>query len=404
MSLPSPPRRLRRSAVIALVLVALVSSGERAWGRSRDQPPPPSAPAPAPPGEPPPGERPAGEFGEELVVSEVVLDVLALDRKGDVVPGLGAEDFVVRQDGEPVEITSVTFYTTRYEDLEQAGSQPPREGAEAAPDQVPAARYLIFFFHDQTGFVDDPGALTRSRLDAARYARQWVREEMRGSDWLAVLRYDYDLSVHADFTQDQEALDGAIEEAILGKEPAAMRPSDRRRSVAAGGPSLLQELPDSFRMSRATERPYDAIRLVAEASGHIIGRKNLLLFSLGFGQTGSMFRSPDPRYYPAMEEALNANNVAVYPIDLAGGSVDTPQTSFLSQLADDTGGELFKSFHSFLTPLRRVSGQTTGYYLLTFLAEHPAGESGYQEVEVDAKPRGVRVRARRGYRYGGEPR
>jgi hypothetical protein len=101
-----------------------------------------------------------------------------------------------------------------------------------------------------------------------------------------------------------------------------------------------------------------------------------------------------------MEEALNANNVAVYPIDLAGGSVDTPQTSFLSQLADDTGGELFKSFHSFLTPLLRVSGQTTGYYLLTFLAEHPAGESGYRKVEVDAKPRGVRVRARRGYRYG----
>ncbi|HLE84477.1 MAG TPA: VWA domain-containing protein [Thermoanaerobaculia bacterium] len=400
MSLPSPPRRFRRSAVLVLVLVALVPSGERAWGRSQDPPPPPAQPAPAPPGEPPSEERPAGEFGEELVVSEVVLDVLALDRKGDVVPGLGAEDFVVQQDGEPVEITSVTFYTTRYEDLGQAGTQPPREGAEAAPEQVPAARYLIYFFHDQTGTVDNPGALTRSRLEAARYARQWVREEMRGSDWLAVLRYDYDLSVHADFTQDQEALDGAIEEAILGKEPAAMRPSDRRRSVAAGGPSLLQELPNSFRMTRATERPYDAIRLVAEASGHIIGRKNLILFSLGFGQTGSMFRSPDPRYYPAMEEALNANNVAVYPIDLAGGSVDTPQTSFLSQLADDTGGELFKSFHSFLVPLRRVSGQTTGYYLLTFLTEHPAGESGYRKVEVDAKPRGVRVRARRGYRYG----
>jgi hypothetical protein len=53
-----------------------------------------------------------------------------------------------------------------------------------------------------------------------------------------------------------------------------------------------------------------------------------------------------------------------------------------------------------LTPLLRVSGQTTGYYLLTFLAEHPAGESGYRKIEVDAKPRGVRVRARRGYRYG----
>ena len=395
---PRPPR-LRRPVYLAAVLVLLL--GSVAPARTAPQPPPeaPQSPA-AQPAPQPPGEPQAGEFGEELVVTEVFLDVLALDRKGDVVPGLTAEDFVVREDGEPVEITSATFYTTRYEDLPQAGSQPPREGAAAAPAQVPAARYLILFFHDQTGSVETPGALTRVRLEAARYARQWIRQEMQPSDWIAVLRYDYDLTVHADFTQDQAALDAAVEEAVLGKEPELMRPSERRRSVQAGGPSLLRELPNSFGMGRATERPYDAIRAVAEASGHIIGRKNLILFSLGFGQAGSAFGSPDPRYYPEMEEALNANNVAVYPVDLAGGSVDTPQTAFLSRLADDTGGELFKTFHSFLTPLRLVSEQTTGYYLLTVRSEHPAGESGYQEIEVEAKPPGVRVRTRRGYRYG----
>jgi VWFA-related protein len=400
---PRPPRARALAALLALPLLALAAAGGLA-GAQQAPPAAPEAPAPpvppAPP--PPPGEPPAGEFGEELVVTEVFLDVLALDRRGEVVPGLGAEDFVVRQDGRAVEITSATFYTTRYEDLERSGTQPPREGAAAAPEQVPAARYLIFFFHDQTLAVEDQGELTRSRLEAARYARQWVRQEMRPADWIAVLRYDHDLTVHADFTQDQAPLDAAIEEAVVGREPEAMRPSVRGRRAQSGGPSLFRELPDSFRMNRATELPYDAIRLVAEAAGSIIGRKNLLLFSLGFGQSGSAFRSPDPRYYPEMEEALNANNVAVYPIDLAGGSVDSPQTAFLSRLADDTGGELFKTFHSFLTPLRKVSEQTTGYYLLTFRAEHPAGEAGYQRIEVDAKPPGVRVRSRRGYRYGPE--
>lgn len=396
---PPAPRAPRLAALLALPLLALAAAGELAGAR---QTPPPAAPE-APPAQPPPGEPPAGEFGEELVVTEVFLDVLALDRKGEVVPGLGPEDFVIRRDGRPVEITSATFYTTRYQDLERSGAQPPREGAAAAPQQVPAARYLIFFFHDQTGAVERPGELTRSRLEAARYARQWVREEMQPADWIAVLRFDYDLTVHADFTQDQAALDAAIEEAVVGKEPEAMRPSVRRRQAQSGGPSLFRELPDSFRMNRATEHPYDAVRLVAEASGSIIGRKNLLLFSLGFGQLDSAFRSPDSRYYPGMEEALNANNVAVYPIDLAGGSVDTPQTAFLSQLADDTGGELFKTFHSFLTPLRKVSEQTTGYYLLSFRAEHPAGESGYQRIEVEARPPGVRVRSRQGYRYGPGP-
>lgn len=386
MYAPSP-HRLPAAALLSLALLAPLAAA------AQEPPPLPPPPAPAP-------QEPAGEFGEELEVSEVFVDVLALDRRGRVVPGLTAEDFVVREDGRPVEVTSATFYTTRYEDLDRAGAQPDREGAEAAPAQVPAARYFILFFHDQTGGVTDESALARNRLESARYARQWVRSGMQGSDWIAVARYDRSLTIHADFTQDQDRIEAAIEEAVVGKAPEAMRPSVRGRSVEAGGPSLFRALPNSFEMGRAAERPYDAIRLVAEASGHVIGRKNLLLFSLGFGEQGSAFRSPDSRYYPPMEEALNANNVAVYPIDLAGPSVDTPDTAFLSQLADDTGGELFKTFHSWAEPFRRISDQTTGYYLVTFRARHPEGQTGYQQIEVEAKPPGVQVRARQGYRYG----
>lgn len=360
---------------------------------------PPSAPAPE--AAPPASTPPAGEFGERLEVSEVFVDVLATDRRGNAVAGLGPADFVVRENGQPVEITSVTYYTSRYADLPLAGEPLAREGAAAAPTLVPASRYFLFFFHDQTGTVDNPSALTRNRLQAARYAKQWVQEDMQGSDWIAVARYDTDLTLHLDLSQDREAIAAAIDEAVIGRASAAMRPSERRRTAAAGGPSLFQGLPDSFQMSDASERPYDAIRMLAEASGHVIGRKNLLLFSLGFGQLESQFRTPDPRYYPAMEEALNANNVAIYPIDLAGGSANTPQTSFLSRLAEDTGGELFKTFVSYATPLARISEQTTGYYLITFRSEHPAGETGYREIDVDAVPKGVRVRARNGYRYGG---
>lgn len=349
---------------------------------------------------PPPAERPSGEFGEELEVTEVFVDVLALDRRGRPVPGLTAEDFVVRQDGEPVEITSVTYYTTRYADLEEAGEPTAREGGQTAPAQLPSARYFIFFFHDQSGGVVDQAELTRRRLDSARHARLWMRNEMQPSDWIAVVRYDQDLTVLADFTQDQAALEEAIEAAVTDARTGAMRPSERKRTVAGGGPSLLRELPHSFDLPDSADRAYDAVRLVAEASGHVVGRKNLLLFTLGFASPGSAFGTGDSRYYPEMEEALNANNVAVYPIDLAGPSVDTPQTAFLSQLADDTGGELFKTFHSFAEPFRRIGDQNTGYYLVTFRAEHPARESGYQEIEVDSTKKGVRVRARKGYRYG----
>jgi len=308
----------------------------------------------------------------------------------------------VREDGEPVEVTSVTYYTTRYEDLEAAGTPTPREGGQTAPAELPSARYFILFFHDQSGGVTNEAELTRRRLDSARHARLWVKNDLQGSDWVAVVRFDQDLTVLSDFTQDQAALEEAIEAAVLDRRTGAMRPSERRRTIASNdAPSLLLGLPNGFKLPEAATRDYDAVRLIAEASGHVVGRKNLLLFSLGFGDVDSAFRSADRRYYPAMEEALNANNVAVYPIDLAGPDVEAPQTAFLSQLADDTGGELFKTFASYSEPFRRIREQNTGYYLVTFRSEHPAGASGYQQVDVDVTKKGVRVRTRRGYRYGG---
>ncbi len=392
------PGASRRLAAALLVLSLLLPAAARAQDQAEAQPPAPARTQPQPPAAPP-----AAQFGEEVEVTEVFLDVLALDRHGRSVPGLGKDDFVVTENGEPVEVTSVDYYTTRYEDLGKSGTPRAREGAEAAPAAVPSARYFIFFFHDQSGTVPKEAVLTSRRLDAARFARQWVRDEMQGSDWIAVVRYRQSLSVLSDFTQDQSAILQAIDDAVVGRPSEATRPSLRRRQVARGGPSLLAGLPNSFDLETSATRPEDAIRLVAEATRNIIGRKNLLLFSLGFGQLDSASRAPDSRYYPPMDEALNANNVAVYPIDLAGGGIhsDTAQTTFLSELADDTGGELFKGFNSFLQPLERISGQTTGYYLVTFRAKHPAGERGYQKIDVRVKRRGVEVRTRNGYRYGG---
>lgn len=57
--------------------------------------------------------QPQAEFEEAVEVEEVALDVLVTDRKGNVVVGLDADDFLVREDGEPVEITDITFYSNR---------------------------------------------------------------------------------------------------------------------------------------------------------------------------------------------------------------------------------------------------------------------------------------------------
>ena len=52
-------------------------------------------------------EEPRAGFTGQVDVTEVLLDVLVTDKKGNVVVGLEAGDFVVEEDGKPVEISMV---------------------------------------------------------------------------------------------------------------------------------------------------------------------------------------------------------------------------------------------------------------------------------------------------------
>ena len=346
-------------------------------------------------------QEPAGQFEGEVDVIEVLVDVLATDRRGRVVQGLGIDDFEVIEDGEPREITSATFYTTRYEDLPAGEAEaPPPEGFP--PPNLPASRYFILFFHDQTIEAVDRARLTSNRLAAARDARAWVEAQMGPSDWIAVVRFDFQLSVQLDFSQERQRIRDAIEAATLNRKTDALRPSVRaRREHPGSGPSLTRGLPHVADLDRASFRMEDAVRVVADAARPIIGRKNMLIFTLGFASPDSALGTPDVRYYPAMKAALNSSNVAVYPIDMSGSGNQSTQNNFLSQLADETGGIYFATFNRFLDAMRSISRYNTGYYLLSFRTEVPAGERGYRGFKVQSKDRKVRVKARRGYAYGG---
>ncbi len=336
-------------------------------------------------------KEPAAGFEDLVEVTEVLLDVLATDRSGEIVAGLDRDDFIVEENGEPVEITGVDFYSTRY----GADGEPLIEGA------VPSSRYFIFFFHDQSQVA--PGSRRiREQLDAARESRRWVDEEMLPSDWVAVASYDYKLKLHLDFSQSRYAITEAINRAARRHDPDKHLGRSGRPLPPLGAPSLLRHLPQGKELRDETTRIYDGVRMIAEAAGHLVGRKSLMLFSAGFGdfRPGAGTALGDPRYYPAMEEALNDHNVAVYAIDLTPTGSGHPQANFLSQLAHGTGGAYYENFVSFLAPLRRVSAENSGYYLLSYQSEHPAAETGFQKVEVKARDREVKVRARKGYRYG----
>lgn len=338
-------------------------------------------------------EQETPQFGERMEVEEVLLDVLVTDRRGNAVLGLTPEDFTVREDGEPVEVTGATFYSSS----ELLGDPAELEARGGDVDMVPRDRYFILLFEDQRKNQQGSINLVQQQLRAGRDARRWIAESLAPADWVAVLSYDFKLKLHTDFTRDRSQIDAAIEAAVSGKEGGNW-PS--RREGGEDRPSLAEHMPSGDELRDETTRIYGALETIADAAEPVPGRKNLLFFTIGIGETsrfGTYER--DQRYWPPMMRALNDANVAVYTLDLTPADVRHSLEGGLNELAEETGGRYYFNFATYRAPLDEIAQENGGYYLLSYRSEHPAGEDGFQEVEVAVADPSLRVRTREGYAF-----
>ena len=334
-------------------------------------------------------------FEGEVNVNEVLLDVLVTDAKGNVIVGLDKGDFVVKENGKPVDLAGVTFYSNR----RLLESKPTLAKQGVSVEQVPEDRYFIILFEDMKHTAQEAPQLLTQQMEAAKRARGWVDGELLPNDWVAVASYDTRLKVQQDFTRDRQALIEAIGAAQKGKDRETNYPS---RVDTSKGPSLLAGLPKGTELRDRTSNIYEAMQQIARSAGNIRGRKNLLLFTYGLPGRVEPFGNfvPDDRYFKPTIRALNDNNVAAYTLDLTPPATEHILSDALNHLSDETGGRYFFNVTNFSTPLDQVSKENSGYYLLSYQSDQPAGKSGFQEVEVKTTNPEFRVRARKGYDYG----
>ena len=370
------PRQLH-----ALVLTAAAGTLGAAFAAAQTEPATPAAPPP---------------FQEEIAVTEVLLDALVTDRDGNVVIGLGKDDFIVEAAGKQVPVESVTFYSNRRFLGDRTSERAQALGLSSAVED----RYFIFLIHDQGRSNSEIPGIVARQLDAARQAKRWIAQEMLGSDWVAVTSYDNKLKIHQDFTRDREALQRALDDAAGGRDPGGNWPS--RLPAEASGPTLRSGLPRGTELRAQTPTIYQGLSVLARAAGNIRGRKNLILLTTGFGRVNDFgLYTPDPKYYPPMAQDLNANNVAVYAIDLMPLGSEHTMSSGMNQVAADTGGRYYFNFTTFVTPLEQLATDNNGYYLLSFRPTESDGERAYRTVKVRTKNPEFEVKAREGFRVGG---
>ena len=328
-------------------------------------------------------------FGEKVDVNLVQLDAIVTDSRGNQMLGLGKDDFVVRENGQPLTVDSVDYFTNRR--LINA----PESTVTFKVERVHDERYLIFFFDKITSDASSQGEMIRARSDVNRY----LGDHLRPEDRIAVVGHDVRLKVYTDFTSDRAQIRRALNDATaygLG-----IRSKD---GASSSGPSLLRNM-DIDRMINKTGSVYEALDLLGDALGPIRARKDVVLFSNGIIGPDEEVRGgivmTRSRYYDPMIESLNSADVTLYPISLQSG-IDVPEFVHqnLASMASDTNGRYYRLHTSYISPLRQIEKQTAGYYLISYYTKKRPGERGFQKVSVALRNPEFKVSARSGYLYG----
>jgi VWFA-related protein len=217
----------------------------------------------------------------------VLVDVVVKDKKGNPVTSLKAEDFTVQEKGKTQKIAFLTA---------PAGST----------TQAPASELPPGIYSNRPEYRSPGGPLTVILIDAANtpfkdqaYARQqmlqFVKEQSKPGQRMAVMTLTNSLGVLQDFTADPQVLAKAIEEykpreqeMPKGASFPAIVNSDSARGNVSVPATLNQELRafQSIQLAyvedRRVETTLSAMRSLARILGGIPGRKSVIWLTAAF--------------------------------------------------------------------------------------------------------------------------
>ena len=357
------------------------------------------------------------------------MDAVVVDGKGNPVPGLEREDFVLTEDGRPQEIAT-------FEAFEDEARPPsvPADMAEPATlvtnersPTSPGRAYGVLL--DDVWIPATDGPAVRGALKA------FLERSVRIGDQVILATTSGDLQWSARIPEGREELLGVLAR-FSGGRPGqdvfvnrlgslntrteyvdTMTEYEAHRVVeghASGNMAIAMEIEarrrDRMRLTHAALR-----RELEELSG-LGGRKSLLLITQGFLQDSG------PELHETTRIAHEAN-VAIHFLDVRGllttpgysadfaGSPDPSRVAETSldqnviytagsqDLAADTGGFSVRNTNDLAPGLDRIAVESRVFYLLGF--HPPPGKSPgeWRQLRVEVRRPGLTVRARRGYTW-----
>jgi VWFA-related protein len=279
----------------------------------------------------------------------VNVDVMILDKDGNPISSLGRKNFKVYDDGVPQAVTNF--------------------GTAEAPMTI---CMLIEFSNKWWGY------LYLALQDAYGFLNF-----MQPKDWVAVVDFDMQPHILADFTQDRYQVRSAL---------------------------------DTLRIPGFSEiNLWDALAFTLDRMKDIQGRKAILVICTGYDTFSKLT-------YDQALKIVRSSDVVIYPISLLefvtvryGDTIDSLQArNALTTIAKYSGGQAyFPRFEAELpSDYQQIAGQLRTQYSLGFVPTSPAKDGRFHKLKVDlvddqgnplrilnekGKPVKYRVVAREGY-------
>jgi VWFA-related protein len=399
--------------------------------------------------------------------SNVVVDVIVTDRKGNVVSGLTSADFHVFENGVPQKIASFEApFSGMPGHLPGATSE---VSVQSTGSLSARSLRMITIVLDVS---DMKGASLKTSVDAAT---QFVDKAIGVEDYVAVYAIGSDMRLVVPFSRDKQKVNEGLLSLSRGNAGiqtsrgraatiAAMDSLDAQlQGLSAGGDQasaallamgeverLTLQMEMGFETTMQTRVLFRALRAIAQASGNLPGRKNVVLFSEGLPVS-----TETDAGVASVVDAANRANVAFYAIDPSGlggesgimGSFDAGSASGgrrasqvardnanaarqpsgphkrlpdiaggdskfdvayqrsnadegrdgLRNVADQTGGLLIKNRNELRDSLERIDRDLREFYTLTYHPQDSKYDGSFRKIKVDVSGGGHTVRYRKGY-------
>jgi len=374
------------------------------------------------------GQAGANEARIQVTTELVLVNVVAHDKKGNLVRDLKKGDFTLLEDGKKQEIS--TFDFENVDELATAGAAEAtvsgvsapgtvlRSGKQGVPSLDARDRRLILLFFDFSAM--EPEQIDRS-VDAAK---KFVSTGMQPADLIALVSLATNMHVDLDFTDDKTKLLGALTAYTSGQGQGFENGSTGSAEGAAETSGAFSADDTDFNTFSA-DRKLLALQSLMQALGKLPQKKSLVYFSNGINQTGADNQSA----LRATTAAAVKANVSIYSMDIRGLQAFPPggeaqsaslhgQSAYsgaavlndlnsnassqetLATLSSDTGGKAFFDSNDFGGVFAQVQKDSSAYYVLGFTSNNPLKDGKFRRLKVQVNRPDLKLDFRSGYYAG----